>query len=150
MDSAKSVEQFEKELADFMADNKVGSDIEFPLVEVSAIEFKRKNRLDTSSNVGAWVAVRPASGTETYLGVYLGDFIVECFPSYNLKNKKISLFPHSNPAMWVPDLNRVVWGYESWWRVIKSPESLRQITDGDIHNVWYVKALKDMTASGEG
>jgi hypothetical protein len=35
-------------------------------------------------------------------------------------------------------------GYESWWGQINSPEELKAITDVDIQNVWYVKALKEM------
>jgi hypothetical protein len=46
---------------------------------------------------------------------------------------------------YVPDLDRVVWGYESWWGVIKGPEELKEITDEDIQNVWYVKAMKQMS-----
>jgi len=54
-----------------------------------------------------------------------------------------------NPAMWVPDLNRVVMGWESWWGEIKSEEDLRQISDADIENVWYVKAIKALTEKKE-
>lgn len=34
---------------------------------------------------------------------------------------------------------------ESWWALIKGPEHLKEITDGDIQSVWYVQALKAMT-----
>lgn len=50
---------------------------------------------------------------------------------------------YTNPAIFVPDLNRVVWGMESWWGPIESKEKLHQITDEDISNVWYVKAAKE-------
>lgn len=46
--------------------------------------------------------------------------------------------------IFVPDLMKVVLGVESWWDTIDKPEDLKQITDVDIQNVWYVKALKEM------
>jgi hypothetical protein len=49
-----------------------------------------------------------------------------------------------NPAIWVPDLKRIVFGMESWWGVIDNPDDLKQITDADIQNVWYVKALQGL------
>jgi len=50
-----------------------------------------------------------------------------------------------NPAIFVPDLGEIVLGCESWWGPIKNEEELRQITDGDIQNIWYVKALKQLS-----
>ena len=49
-----------------------------------------------------------------------------------------------NPVIFIPDLMRVVLGIESWWVVIKKPKDLKKITDADIQNVWYAKALKSM------
>ena len=51
-------------------------------------------------------------------------------------------FVMHSPAIWVPDLKRLIFGRGSWWRVLKTPEDLRQITDADIDNVWYVQALR--------
>ena len=45
----------------------------------------------------------------------------------------------------MPDLKRLVMGYESWWGIIESEEQLRQITNFDIENIWYVKALKALS-----
>jgi hypothetical protein len=47
--------------------------------------------------------------------------------------------------MRVPDLARVVMGWESWWGEIRTPDDLRQITNADVENVWYVKALKTLS-----
>jgi hypothetical protein len=47
-----------------------------------------------------------------------------------------------NPAMFVPELNRIVFGCESWWKVLNNKEDFSDITDADIENVWYVKALR--------
>lgn len=49
-----------------------------------------------------------------------------------------------NPAMYVPGLNDIVFGAGSWWRQIKSPEGLAEISDKDIDSVWYMRALKDL------
>ena len=51
---------------------------------------------------------------------------------------------YTNPAIFIPSLNKIVWGYGSWWGEIASAEKLHQITDSDIQNVWYVRALKQL------
>ncbi len=54
-----------------------------------------------------------------------------------------------NPAIFVFDLKKVIYGYESWWGEIKSEEDFRKITDLDINNLWYVKALKELLKKEE-
>ena len=49
-----------------------------------------------------------------------------------------------NPAIYVPELGKVIYGMESWWHAIKDEKELKDITDNDIDNVWYVKALKEV------
>ena len=101
---------------------------------------------------GAFVSVRPVSNNEegkTYLGIMLGDYAspsIGIRKEENGENTIVVTKSLGTPAMWVPDLNRVVMGWGSWWSEIKTPEDLRQITDHDIENVWYVKALR--TAEG--
>lgn len=98
---------------------------------------------------GAWVSVRLAGKEDqkTYLGVYIGDLKDQPSVSYDPKTQELKLKRSilGTPAIWVPDLNRLVMGYESWWSEIKSPEDLKQITDADIENTWYVKALKSLS-----
>ena len=50
----------------------------------------------------------------------------------------------SNPAIYVPELRKIVFGCESWWGEIQSPDEIKDITDDDISNVWYVKLVKAM------
>lgn len=50
----------------------------------------------------------------------------------------------TNPAIYVFDLQRIIFGAESWWSIIENPEELKDITDDDINSQWYVKALKAM------
>ena len=95
---------------------------------------------------GDWVAVRSCSdkhGTQTYLGVMLGDLAISIGVGISEQTKMI-MSPHHNPAMYVPDLKDIVWGCGSWWHKISKPEDLEQITDKDIQNVWYVKCLSEI------
>ncbi len=125
--------------------------MEFP-VTVQSIEFAD---IDTpispkrlfGGEAGAWVAVRPVGDKKTYLGVLLGDYHP---PSVSFNKESGALIVGKgigNPAIWVPDLKRVVMGWGSWWGEIKTPEELRNITDADIENVWYVKAFKELSES---
>jgi hypothetical protein len=123
----------------------VGADITYP-IEVSAIKLLGRSR--SEEKVGSWVSVRPCAaehGNKTYLGVYLGDLLSHGIESYNLNTKEVEILLNTNPAIYVPDLKKVVWGMESWWGIIQSPEGLKKITDADIQNVWYVRALKELS-----
>jgi hypothetical protein len=92
-----------------------------------------------------WVAIRPVDNKRTYLGFLLGDMARGAGVRYDRESGVLSVSPGShNPAIWVPDLGRVVYGFESWWGVLKGPDDLRKITDADIQSVWYVRALKDL------
>lgn len=98
---------------------------------------------------GRFVSVRPCGqGFEkgrTYLGIYIGDMALSVGVRFNEASRTghVSWSFH-NPAIFVPDLGRIVVGAESWWGVIKSPEDLRKITDLDIESVWYVQAIKSL------
>lgn len=101
---------------------------------------------------GKFVAVR-LSGDEdkrTHLGIYMGDM-----PNISMTVARVEEDGHlvmriernefGNPAIYVPALNQIVYGMESWWGTLNSPDDLKQITDQDIDNVWYVQALKSLT-----
>lgn len=95
-----------------------------------------------------WVSVLPCSkefGGKTYLGWLLGDLANGQQVQLGENGvMEISMSFH-NPAIFIPELGRIVYGRESYWSSIKSPEDLREITNADIEDVWYVKALKDLT-----
>lgn len=99
---------------------------------------------------GQFVTVRPAGeryGNRTFLGVYLGDMPLASRIGRRTGSTVIEVSlggGFGNPCIWVPDLNQLVYGMESWWGAIKSPEELRQITNDDINNVWYVRAAKEL------
>lgn len=111
-------------------------------ITYSEPELVRYSRL----SVGKFVAVRPCAkehGGKTFLGVYLGDIALSTMVQFHPQTGVLEA-GHSmhNPALWVPELQRIIFGCGSWWRVLKTPEELRQITNADIDNVWYVQALR--------
>lgn len=127
------------------------SGIKFP-VKVDKVDFKIDPPVKHDSwqakrrPPGSFVAIRPCGpeyGEKTYLGILIGWVPVRSGVRYDPATKTMS-FHHDgeNPAIYVFDLKRVILGCQSWWGPIKDESELRQITDGDIENVWYVKALK--------
>jgi len=96
-----------------------------------------------------YVAVRPCGDNpdnKTYLGILLGECSMMAIGMYNIKKQEIFVKDRLNPMIFVPDLMKVVLGVESWWEELQKPEDLKQITDQDIQDVWYVKALREMKA----
>ncbi|MBQ3300888.1 MAG: hypothetical protein IJH04_01825 [Eggerthellaceae bacterium] len=126
--------------------------LEFPL-EIA--DIKKKETLydgrNCSGKCGQLVAVRPcdkACGGKTYLGFFVGDLPTNIHVTYNSDSKVLTVNGSmSNPCILIPELGRLVWGYESWWHKIESADELKQITDDDIDNVWYVKALEEQVAA---
>ena len=121
-------------------------DVEFP-IEVAEIKylgdlFTHLNR----NKPGQMVMIRPVAdeyNNKTFLGVYLGDLPSHSMYAYNKSQKCLIVMQRTNPAIFVFKLEKVIWGYESWWGPIKSEEQLREITDEDIQNIWYVKLLRE-------
>jgi len=95
---------------------------------------------------GQLVKIRPCGNEydgKTYLGVYIGELATGINASLEGDKVKTSFAGH-NPAILIPSLNKVVYGAESWWGKIDSMDELEEITDEDIDNVPYVKALRAM------
>ena len=95
---------------------------------------------------GSFVKVRPCGDwakDKTYLGIYIGDAALSS--SISIEDDKITCnWALYNPAILLPEVGKIVYGIESWWGRIKSEEDLKEISDLDIENVWYVKALKQI------
>jgi hypothetical protein len=124
----------------------------YPII-VQRLSFRADTRVLQPNLFGrsGWVAVRPCSDDaegKTFLGYLLGDLAQSASVSLTRDGTLNIGFGAHNPAMFVPDLGRVVMGYESWWSQIKTEADLRQITDADITNVWYVKALAALREVG--
>lgn len=84
------------------------------------------------------------TGEKSFLGIYLGDLPTQILTSFNPEIGILKNSAMTNPAIYVFELNRIVYGYESWWRTIKSVDDFKGITDKNIENTWYVRLLRDM------
>lgn len=125
-----------------------GDKIKYPLTVNS---LKMQGRMGVSpgrgERVGSFVSIRPVAEEhkgKTFLGLYIGDVPLSISTAYDPKAQDLHITLAGNPAIFVFDLNKVVHGAESWWGEIESEDQLRKITDNDIQNVWYVKAMKQL------
>jgi len=131
--------------------------IEFPIT-VTEIDCDDNSeaiheKLLLGGKCGDMVAVRPCGkeyGDKTYLGVLLGEVAMSVSCRFDAEAGKLTLFQsYHNPAMYVPDLKKVIYGCGSWWGKINNEDDLKQITNQDISNVWYVKAMKALMHDDE-
>ena len=101
---------------------------------------------------GNLVSVRPCNekyGNKTYLGFLLGDLALSSSIEITDDKKIKCSWSNHNPAIFVPELGEVIMGCASWWGHIESEEDLKQITDSEIENVWYVKLLNQMNKESD-
>lgn len=122
--------------------------IQFP-IEVSGIKLGNGKVIeDRFDEAGTLVAVRPCGKEyqgKTYLGLHIGDVALGQVAKYNRETKEIEIdFSMHNPAIYIFALKKIVYGCESWWRKISDPSELREITDEDIENTWYVQLLRQI------
>lgn len=130
----------------FVCDNYKSRYIEYP-IEVSKINTENSRTGYRNSQIGKFAKISPCGDEykgKTYLGLYLGELPVGHCISHNSENKELSVSFSNNPAIFVFDLNKIIFGCESWWGIIESEDDLKEITDEDIENIWYVKALKEL------
>lgn len=120
--------------------------IEYPIEVTEIIDDYSKvmNNKWKTKNMGQLVKVRYCKDDKTYLGIHLGDGMTGNHISHDSNTNILTVYPDTNPAIFVPSLKKIIYGYESWWGIIKSEEDLKEISDEDLNNVWYVKLLKDM------
>lgn len=124
--------------------------IEYPIT-VSKIENNFGENFSLGHEIGCLVAVRPCGEeyeNKTFCGFLLGDLPVSNSITFNSETGELHVFPHRNPAIFVPELKKIVYGCESWWHEIASVEELKEITDSDIDNTWYMRLLKDISKEG--
>lgn len=96
---------------------------------------------------GQLVRISPCGkeyGGKTYIGILLGDLPIGTNISFHLDDQKLHVGATTNPAIFVPELKKVIYGIESWWDEIEKPEDLKDITPEDIQNQWYVALLKEL------
>lgn len=112
------------------------------------LRFENDSPAVDTRTAGKPVRVRPCGKEykdKTFFGILIGD--VPLSVSHKIDDQGIVTAARSmyNPAIFVPELNKIIYGIESWWGEIKSEEELNKlITDELIDNVWYVKLLKGM------
>lgn len=118
--------------------------IEYPLT-IDGINNKEVKASGFGHEVGCLCEIRPCGNEyegKTYIGFYLGDLPIAITSSYNRNTGHLENSTMNNPAIFVPELKKIVYGCESWWREIESPNDFKDISDDDIENTWYVKLLK--------
>lgn len=124
-------------------DLKTSPRLRFP-IEVSWIIVSGLSE-PTNPKVGRLVRIRPVNDKKTYLGLYLGELIRDVLAAQGEKSKALLISAHRNPAVFVFDLERIVWGSGSWWSFVENEEQLKEvITDADIQGTWYVKAFQEL------
>lgn len=90
------------------------------------------------------VAVRKAGDKDkkTYFGIYLGELPYRPQASYDRKTKVLTVSDMINPCIYIPETNEIVYGAESWWKIIWSLEEFEILSDETIRNQWYMKLLR--------
>lgn len=118
--------------------------IEFPL---TINELKNEKINVSSSKCGALCEIQPCAEEykgKSFIGVYLGSLPYTFSSSFDSESGVLTNYPVTNPAIFVPELKKIIYGCESYWRLIDSIEDFKGITEEDIQNVWYIQLLKQM------
>ena len=115
--------------------------IEYPLKITNGIsveDFDYSNK-----KISKLVKVKYCKDKKTYLGLYLGELPTQISVSHIKDKSTLEIMPSMcNPAILVPKLGKIIFGYESFWSFIKTEDDFEDITEDEIENVWYVQALK--------
>lgn len=120
--------------------------IEYPIT-INKINNCEIDTYSLGHEVGSLCAIKPCAKEyedKTYIGIYLGDLPIGISSSFDKKNKILSNKTINNPAIFIPDIKKIIYGCESWWREIKSINDFKEITNEDINNTWYVQMLKNL------
>jgi hypothetical protein len=143
----------EDSIATMLSEPDLFHRLEYP-IEISGISFSGSLLSKRGvEKAGQLVKVRPCAEefeNKTFLGIYMGDYgrSVGCTLNRETLVLDIDVSGH-NPTIWIPSMRRVVYGFDSWWGILRSEEDLRQITNENIDGIWYVQALRALTA-GKG
>lgn len=125
--------------------------IEFPLT-IKDIVNEKINTSGLGHEVGCLCEIVPCGkeyNNKSYIGIYLGNLPVSIQTFYDRRTGVLTNSTMNNPAIFVPELKKIIYGLESWWRVIDTIDDFKGITKEDIDNTWYVKLLKLMSEGGD-
>lgn len=120
--------------------------IEYPLT-INGIENRKMDFTGLGHKCGELCEIKPCGEEydgKSYIGIYLGDLPIAIHTCYDKESGILSNGTMNNPAIFVPELKKIIYGCESWWRTIKSVEDFTGISEEDIENTWYVKLLRAM------
>ncbi|MDD3230487.1 MAG: hypothetical protein PHE09_14905 [Oscillospiraceae bacterium] len=126
--------------------------IEYPLTIQGIEDHFSENCKHHLYGCGQLVKINPCGeeyGGKTYLGILLGDLPISTTVSFHHDDQKLHIGAMTNPAIFVPELKKIIYGCESWWGRIEKPEDMKDITSEDIENTWYVQLLKEMVKKEE-
>ena len=121
--------------------------IEYPLV-INGIENSKIDTRGLGHECGCLCEIRPCGEEyegKSYVGIYLGELPISIITSCDKSTGILSNSTMNNPAIFVPELKKIVYGCESWWREIHSMDDFEGISESEIENTWYVKLLKALT-----
>lgn len=121
--------------------------IEYPLT-IQGIDNKEIDTYGLGHECGELCEISPCGKEyegKSFIGIYLGDLPISITSSYHRDTGVLENGTVNNPAIFVPDLKKIIYGCESWWRTIESIEDFKGISIEDIENTWYVKLLKAMS-----
>lgn len=118
--------------------------IEYPITvsKIDTDSFMEKGLYD--NHVGNLVKIKPCAEEyedKTFLGIFLGELPIAPHISHNSDTNVLSVKTIQNPAIFVPELKKIIYGNESWWSFIKDLSD-NIITENDIQNTWYIAFLK--------
>lgn len=125
--------------------------IEYPII-VNEIQQIPIDTTNIEHEIGRLCEVKPCGkeyNGKTYLGIYIGDLPIKILSSFEPKKGTLVNSTLTNPAIFVPELKKIIYGCESFWREIKSIEDFKGISSEDIEDVWYIKLLKSMSYKDE-
>lgn len=120
--------------------------IEYPLT-INGIKNKKIDTTGLGHKCGCLCEIHPCGEEyieKSYLGIYLGDLPIMIASSYSEESGTLTNTAVSNPAIFVPELKKIIYGCESWWREIQTIEDFKGISEEDINNTWYVQLLKSL------
>lgn len=125
--------------------------IEYPLT-INGIENREIDFNGLGHVCGALCEVSPCGDEykgKSFIGFYLGHLPTQIYSSFNKSSGVLTNRTIGNPAIFVPELGKIIWGYESWWREIKSVEDFKGISQEDIESQWYVQLAKSLRTEKE-
>lgn len=126
--------------------------IEYPLTIQGIEDHFSENCKHHLYGCGQLVKINPCGeeyGGKTYLGILLGDLPISATVSFHHDDQKIHIGAMTNPAIFVPEIKKIIYGCESWWGKIADINQVKDITDADIENVWYVQLFKSLVNKDE-